>query len=120
MPAPDGAATHLRSHDSPTRAGADAPSDAVPQRRAGRPYGAAHAGADTCACAGADAAPDLVARARTDASACAGANAAPDLVARARTDASASAGADAAPDLSAALSTADALAQPAADANPYA
>ena len=40
MPAPDGAATHLRSHDSPTRAGADAPSDA------GRPYGTAHAGAD--------------------------------------------------------------------------
>ena len=40
MPAPDGAATHLRSHDSPTRAGADASSDA------GRPYGTAHAGAD--------------------------------------------------------------------------
>ena len=65
MPAPDGAATHLRSHDSPTRAGADAPSDAVPQRRAGRPYGAAHAGADTFACAGADAAPDLPVDART-------------------------------------------------------
>ena len=40
MPAPDGAATHLRSHDSPASAGADAPSDA------GRPYGTAHAGAD--------------------------------------------------------------------------
>jgi hypothetical protein len=65
MPAPDGAATHLRSHDSPTRAGADAPSDAVPQRRAGRPYGAAHAGADTRACAGADAAPDIPVDART-------------------------------------------------------
>ena len=94
MPAPDGAATHLRSHDSPASAGADSPSDAV------RPYGAAHAGADT--------------------SASAGANAAPDLVSRASADASASAGANAAPDLSAALSTADALAQPAADANPYA
>ena len=40
MPAPDGAATHLRSHDTHACAGADAPSDA------GRPYGAAHAGAD--------------------------------------------------------------------------
>ena len=40
MPAPDGAATHLRSHDSPASAGADPPSDT------GRPYGTAHAGAD--------------------------------------------------------------------------
>ena len=94
MPAPDGAATHLRSHDTHACAGADSPSDAV------RPYGTAHAGADGSASAGADAAPDLIARARADASA--------------------SAGADAAPDLSAALSSADALAQPAADANPYA
>ena len=103
MPAPDGAATHLRSHDSPTRAGADAPSDAVPQRRAGRPYGAAHAGADTRACAGANAAPDLVARACADTCACAGANAAPDLPVDART-----------------LSKAIALAQRAADAETYA
>ena len=76
------------------RAGADSPSDAV------RPYGAARAGADI--------------------SSDPKSHAAPDLIARARADASASAGADAAPDLSAALSTADALAQPAADANPYA
>ena len=103
MPAPDGAATHLRSHDSPTRAGADAPSDTVPQRRAGRPYGAAHTGADTRACAGADAAPDLVARACADTCACAGANAAPDLPVDART-----------------LSKAIALAQRAADAETYA
>ena len=40
MPAPDGAATHLRSHDTHACAGADSPSDAV------RPYSAAHAGAD--------------------------------------------------------------------------
>ena len=103
LPAPRGA-----------RAGADSPSDAV------RPYGTARAGADTCASSGANAAPDLIARAGADACSSAGADAAPDLVARARADASASAGADAAPDLSAALSTADALAQPAADANPYA
>ena len=103
MPAPDGAATHLRSHDSPTRAGADAPSDTVPQRRAGRPYGVARARADTCACAGANAAPDLVARACADTCACAGANAAPDLPIDART-----------------LSKAIALAQRAADAETYA
>ena len=40
MPAPDGTATHLRSHDTHACAGADSPSDAV------RPYSAAHAGAD--------------------------------------------------------------------------
>ena len=94
MPAPDDTATHLRSHDTHACAGADSPSDAV------RPYGAARAGADI--------------------SSDPKSHAAPDLIARARADASASAGADAAPDLSAALSTADALAQPAADANPYA
>ena len=65
MPAPDGAATHLRSHDSPTRAGADAPSDAVPQRRAGRPYGVARARAVASTSAGANAAPDLPVDART-------------------------------------------------------
>ena len=103
MPAPDGAATHLRSHDTHARAGADAPSDAVPQRRAGRPYGATRAGADASASAGANAAPDLVARACADTCACAGANAAPDLPVDART-----------------LSKAIALAQRAADAETYA
>ena len=63
MPAPDGAATHLRSHDTHACAGADAPSDA------GRPYGAAHAGAnappDAAAHAGANAPPDAAPDAST-------------------------------------------------------